>query len=132
MNEMDIIRIFKSNSFRATPQRIAIYKYLIENPSHPDADQIYKCVLKQHPSFSKTTVYNALSALEKQGLIISIRIDNERIRYDACTDLHGHFICEKCKKIFDFKINDIVCSEIDGFSIKQKDVYYSGLCPECK
>lgn len=132
MDTSDIVQLFKNNNFRATPQRIAIYKYLIENPNHPDADEIYKSVLKGHPSFSKTTVYNALSALEEQGLIISIKIDNNRIRYDAHNKLHGHFICEKCKKIFDFPVHDIVCCEMDDFEIKQKDVYYSGLCPECK
>ena len=40
--------------------------------------------------------------------------------------------CEKCGKIFDFGIYDIKFGGIDDFYIRQKDIYYSGVCPECK
>lgn len=132
MNEMDIVSIFKEHSFRATPQRIAVYKYLCENRTHPDADEIYKSVIKVHPSFSKTTVYNALQSLEKEELIIKINIDESRVRYDAFTNLHGHFICQKCNRIFDFDVEKIISSIDDAFDIKERNVYYRGVCPECK
>lgn len=132
MNEIEITKLFKKHSFRATPQRIAIYKYLVENRTHPDADEIYKSVIKAHPSFSKTTVYNSLQALEDEGLITKINIDSARIRYDACTELHGHFICDKCKKIYDFDVESIACNLPNSFSTNERNVYYSGICPECK
>ena len=101
MTEQKIVEIFKERNFRATPQRIAVYKYLREHPTHPDVDEIYKAVLADNPAFSRTTVYNSLQALEKEGLIQSVKIDS-------------------------------FCKGIDGFEIKKRDVYYSGLCPECK
>ncbi len=132
MKEYQIIQIFKEHKLRATPQRIAVYKYLCENPIHPDVETIYKSLIKENPSFSKTTIYNSLQALEQRNLIIDVKIDNDRIHYDACTELHGHFLCEKCRKIFDFKINKIESVETDKFDIKQKDVYYSGFCADCR
>ena len=132
MNEIEITKLFNKNCFRATPQRIAVYKYLCENRTHPDADEIYKSVLKSNPSFSKTTVYNSLQALEKQGLIIKINIDSQRVRYDANANLHGHFICSKCNKIYDFDVDDIKSNLSSDFDIDNKNVYYTGLCPECK
>lgn len=132
MQEKQITELFKEKGFRATPQRIAVYKYLCENRTHPTVDDIYSFLSAIYPSFSKTTVYNALDALEKQGLITSVKIDSERIHYDAESELHGHFMCEKCRKIYDFKLNNIVCSRLDGFDISKREVYYSGLCPECK
>ncbi len=131
MKQQDIIKLFKDNNFRATPQRVAVYEYLSKNPTHPDADEIYKSVLKNNPSFSKTTVYNSLTSLEEQGFIIKVNIDSNRVRYDSDITLHGHFVCDNCKKIYDFKIESIKCSGIENFSVKQRDVYYSGLCPEC-
>ena len=95
LNEIEIIGLFRENNFRATPQRIAVYKYLYENRTHPDADEIYKSVISANPSFSKTTVYNSLQALEERGLIARVNIDGERAHYDADMSLHGHFICEK-------------------------------------
>lgn len=132
MDEAEISKLFKLNKFRATPQRIAVYKYLCENRTHPDADEIYKSVIQMHPSFSKTTVYNALGALEKQGLIIKINIDSERVRYDSNVKLHGHFICSKCGKIHDFGIDGIKSRLQDDFEVNKQSVYFSGICPECK
>lgn len=132
MTTQDIQTLFRSRSFRATPQRIAVYKYLCDHHTHPDVDEIYRVMLKQNPNFSATTVYNALKALEKEGLIISVTIDKDRVHYDANVETHGHFKCEKCARIFDFGIFDIKFGGIDDFYIRQKDIYYSGICPECK
>lgn len=132
MEEQDILIKFRETGFRATPQRIAVYKYLCENRTHPDADEIYKSVLKLHPSFSKTTVYNSLQALEEQGFIMKINIDSDRLRYDAFTGLHGHFICEKCSRIFDFDVEKLVFTLPEGFVVGEKNLYCKGLCPDCK
>lgn len=132
MNEINITNLFKQRGFRTTPQRIAVFKYLCENPTHPDADEIYKSVIGIHPSFSKTTVYNSLQSLVENGFIIKINIDGTRVRYDANTSLHGHFICNCCGKIFDFDVSDVQCSGLDDFSVATRDVYFSGLCNKCK
>ena len=88
MKETEIVELFRQKHFRATPQRIAVYKYLAEHPTHPDADEIYKVLIKESPSFSKTTVYNALQSLEECGLIIKIQSTttvSDKLTQD-CTD----------------------------------------------
>lgn len=132
MDTKAIADIFKQKGIKATPQRIAVYNFLVENPIHPDVETVYKNVVKEYPSFSKTTVYNCLQLLADSGLLIPVKIDNEKIRYDADTSFHGHFRCEGCGKIYDFKCDDKNVLGIDGFEIKQKDVYYSGLCSCCR
>ncbi|MDE6469965.1 MAG: transcriptional repressor [Eubacterium sp.] len=132
MNTKDIADIFKQKGIKATPQRIAVYKFLIENRIHPDVETVYNSVVKEHPSFSKTTVYNCLQILADYDLLIPVKIDNEKIRYDADTSFHGHFRCESCGKIYDFKCDDTKVSGIEGFEIRQRDVYYSGLCSCCR
>lgn len=128
----DIAVLFKEKGLKATPQRIAVYKFLAENPIHPDVDTVYNQVVKENPSFSKTTVYNSLQALAQCGLLIPVKIDSDKIRYDADTSFHGHFKCEKCGKIYDFKCSDEKAYGIEGFDVRQKDVYYSGVCNSCK
>lgn len=124
--------MFKQKGVRATPQRIAVYKYLLENPIHPDVEQIYNNVINTYPSFSRTTVYNCVQTLKEYGLIKAVTIDSSRIHYDANINSHGHFICKKCSKIFDFDIESIKFNGIDDFDVESNDVYCSGLCPECK
>ncbi len=131
MDTREIVNLFKQKGIKATPQRTAVYKFLVENRIHPDVETVYNSVVKEHPSFSKTTVYNCLQALTDCGLLIPVKIDNEKIRYDADTSFHGHFKCDCCGKIYDFKCFDEKVSGIDNFKIRQRDVYYSGLCSCC-
>ncbi len=131
MNTREIIDLFKEKGLKATPQRIAVYNFLVENPVHPDVETVYQSMIMDNPSFSKTTVYNCLQALTDCGLLIPVKIDNEKIRYDADTSFHGHFKCDCCGRIYDFKCFDEKVSGIDNFKIRQRDVYYSGLCSCC-
>lgn len=132
MDTKEITKLFKEKGLKATPQRIAVYKYLLENRIHPDVETVYNQVVIAYPSFSKTTVYNCLKDLSACGLLIPVMIDSEKIRYDADTSYHGHFKCTCCGEIFDFLCKDEIVSGIEGFEIKQKDVYYSGICANCK
>lgn len=132
MQTTEIVKRFKEKGFKATPQRIAVYQYLCEHRTHPDVESIYQAVLKNNPSFSKTTVYNALQALADCGLIVPVTIDSNKIHYDADTSFHGHFRCEKCGKIFDFSPELSEANGLNDFIITHKDIYFSGLCSCCK
>ena len=83
MQTGDITRLFREKGLKATPQRIAVYKFLAENHIHPDVETVYKNVVEDNPSFSKTTVYNCLKDLSDCGLLIPVKIDADKIRYDA-------------------------------------------------
>jgi Fur family peroxide stress response transcriptional regulator len=131
METKEIVKLFKERGFRATPQRIAVYQYLCDHPTHPDVDTIYNELVKEHPAFSRTTVYNSLDALAKENLVMTVTIDPERIHYDATTKPHGHFYCKCCKRIIDFAISNLHDISADGFEVHQQDVYYKGICPDC-
>lgn len=131
MQKEQIISLFKEKKFRATPQRIAVYKYVYGHRTHPDAAQIYESVLKNNPNFSKTTVYNALRSLCESGFLIPVTIDGVKTHYDANVNFHGHFICTECGGIYDFEVPEPIGKGLGGFAVERKDVYYSGLCPNC-
>jgi Fur family peroxide stress response transcriptional regulator len=80
MKTTDIVTLFKDKGLKSTPQRIAVYKFLDEHRTHPDVETVYEGVSKDNPAFSKTTVYNCLQALSECGLLMPIKIDNEKIR----------------------------------------------------
>lgn len=131
MHKEQILELFKEKNFRATPQRIAVYKYVYGHRIHPDAAQIYENVLKSNPSFSKTTVYNALKSLCESGFLMPVTIDGGKTHYDADVSFHGHFICSRCGGIYDFEAHEPAESLPCGFSVERKDVYYSGVCQSC-
>ena len=86
--------MLKENNLKVTPQRLIVLKYLGEHCTHPTTDQIYKDLKTNNPSLSKTTVYNTLEALEKNGIIQSITISKSELRYDFKHGMHHHFFAK--------------------------------------
>ena len=68
MQTKEITELFKQKGIKATAQRIAVYKYLYENRIHPDVDTVYKNMVKDNPSFSKTDRTRKHSRLRHHGL----------------------------------------------------------------
>ena len=72
-------------SFRRTPQRLAIMKFLEGNTSHPSAEQVHSALHKSFPTLSLATVYNTLEALKAQGAICEVVGDGHKKRFDPAT-----------------------------------------------
>ncbi|ABW18178.1 Fur family transcriptional regulator [Alkaliphilus oremlandii] len=123
----------KKKNIRLSHQRLKVLEYMSTHKTHPTVDQIYHDLHKDIPTLSKTTIYNTLNTLINAGLIKSVTIEDTEVRYDSVTDEHGHFKCESCGTIFDFSIdfNSFSTQDLGNFKIKNKDVYFKGICPNC-
>jgi len=119
---------------RPSYHRLKVLAYLHDVQSHPTADEIFAFLSPQIPSLSKATIYNTLNSFVEAGLARLISIDGLEKRYDAALHNHGHFQCESCGAIFNFKINidRFAIDDLALFEIKEKDVYFKGLCPDCR
>lgn len=124
----------KSNEIKPSYQRIKIFEYLMNSKSHPHVDDIYRALINEIPTLSKTTVYNTLNLFIEKGIIHMITIDGTEVRYDADLTDHGHFRCESCGRVYDFKVvmREVETDLPDGFIINQKDLYFRGTCPICQ
>ncbi|MDF2653892.1 MAG: transcriptional repressor [Bacillota bacterium] len=129
----DFAKELKSKNIRLSHQRLKVLEYLSENKCHPTVDQIYTSLHKEIPTLSKTTVYSTLSALADAGMVKSINIEDNEIRYDITVEDHGHFKCESCGAIFDFPadMSRLESEVLSGFKIRDKNVYFKGTCPMC-
>lgn len=122
-----------SRKLRPSHQRIKILEYLLNQQSHPTVEQIFSDLHKEIPTLSKSTVYNTLNLFIAAKLVRLLTIEDNETRYDLLMDKHGHFKCETCGTIYDFKINidDFIADELSDFKINEKDVYFKGVCPRC-
>lgn len=118
-------------------QREVILQTLQENVVHPNADYIYQKVRQKLPNISLATVYRNLKQLSEQGVIRSIEGLDGSVHFDHNTGKHHHFICTRCKKIFD--IDDSVTAGLDakifeayGASVETSDFTFKGLCKDCR
>ncbi|CAM3204123.1 Fur family transcriptional regulator [Streptobacillus ratti] len=129
-----IEKYLKEKGIKPSIHRIKIFDYLNSNHVHPTADKIYKDLLPELPTLSKTTVYNTLNLFVENKIANAIVIEGNEIRYDVENYPHGHFKCLKCNKMIDFKIDyykkDL--EKLGNISIDEVMFYIKGLCENCK
>lgn len=132
-----IASIFREKKLKLTPQRLAVYNYLINTTSHPSADVIYTDIHVQYPTMSLATVYKALKTLVDVGLIQEINVGEGNFRYDGNSSSHPHLQCLGCGKVDDFK--DLSLDNLNSLAEKHTDyqivynkVYFYGYCANCK
>lgn len=131
--------ILKNADIRPSIQRVAIYAYLCEHPCHPDVETVYDELFPLYPTLSKTTVYNTLKLFEEKNIVQSIKIDDDKLRFDAEMKNHLHFKCTNCGQIYDVFCDknqtDMVkeCSELlpAGFKMNKIQTNLWGMCNNC-
>ena len=128
---MDSAKYLLDNGVKPSIVRVMIYDYLKGTTSHPTVDDIYKELHPKVPTLSKTTVYNTVKLFVANGLIKALSIDGTQIRYDADIGHHGHFKCNSCRKVYDFKIDADAEYGLDGFKVGTREIFYTGECNHC-
>lgn len=132
-----IAAIFKEKKLKLTPQRLAVYNYLMNTTAHPSADAIYTDIHVQYPTMSLATVYKALKTLVEVGLVQEINVGEGNFRYDGNSSPHPHLQCLKCGKVDDFNgltldnLNSLAQANTD-YKIVSNKVYFYGYCKDCQ
>ena len=120
---------------RNTIQKQLVLDAVKELDIHPTAEQVFDHVVGKYPSISKATVYRNLSQMADSGELLNIGNFDGSSRYDHNCHKHYHFICEKCRQVFDIDdyFPDIYAriQNIDGFEIKSHDITFTGVCGGC-
>lgn len=118
---------------RPSYQRLRIFNALSGTREHPSAETIYRQLLPEIPSLSRTTVYSTLALFTQHGLAVRIPIDGEEMRYDADTSEHGHFRCSSCGRVFDFPVAEgsLTPGLPEGFKADIVQLFCVGTCATC-
>ena len=117
---------------KVTPQRMAVYKALIESKEHPSADMLYRKVKKNSPSISLDTVNRTLLTLAEIGVSFIVEGSGDVKRFDGNLKSHQHFKCIKCKRITDFHYKpfdniQVPANIAEKFTVLRKTVYFEGV-----
>lgn len=129
----DIGAYLKGHGIKPSFQRMKIFEYLITHKNHPTVEMIYKELVKEIPTLSKTTVYNTLNLFVEKKIAVVIVIEENETRYDADMGIHGHFKCEECDCIHDIDIQpqNVQIEGLGTYQINEYHLYFKGLCSEC-
>ena len=124
-------------TYNYSRQREAIYHFLLHRKDHPTAETIYQHVRQEYPRISLGTIYRNLSLLEETGQIQKVPSDDSRDHYDADISCHPHFVCTRCHRVQDLKMDDLgflntlASQRFDGEILRSQLTFY-GLCGNCK
>lgn len=131
--------VFYTHGLKKTPLRNTLLSLFYDVKSSLTVEEIKG---KLEESRDKVTIYRALSAFEKSGLIHRVPDKSNLIRYALCNSKcsthehshnHAHFICNNCNKTY--CIDEIQLPNIEntkGFEITNTKLTLEGVCPYCK
>lgn len=119
---------------RYSKQREEIYSVLVNTKTHPTAEWIYEQVRAVDPSISLGTVYRNLGQLCEQGKAIIVETADKKTHYDGCVLEHGHYVCERCGRVFDLESPCVIPEELSrkSFKVTRSSCVYYGICKDCR
>ncbi|MCX8034045.1 MAG: transcriptional repressor [Thermodesulfovibrio sp.] len=132
----EFVQKCKEFGLKITPQRIAIYKEVLNSGNHPSAEAIYKRVKQSHPAISFDTVNRTLLTFAEIGLLEIVEGSGDVRRFDPNNKNHHHFRCKNCGKIIDFYNKTYDNLEIpdyikERFIVNKIKVLLEGICNNC-
>ena len=83
-----------------------------------------------------SSVFRAVSQLERQGLLDRIDLGDGRARFEVREDHHEHIRCESCGRVDEVPVcvlDDAAAQvkDLTGFKVTSHRVVFGGLCSEC-
>src|SRR5215831_2400905 len=130
-----IRQAFQQAGLRCTPQRYAMLQYLMAEPMHPTAEQIFRAINSSDPRSSRATIYNNLHALTKAGMVSPVAVDSGPVRYEAIRQRHHHFICERCGQLEDIAAREVAYHprrlQLGSRVIEDFQIVFRGICEKC-
>ncbi len=137
---VDLESVLKNHGLRKTAFRKELLSLFYDAHSSLTVEEIKH---KVQSTNDKVTIYRALDAFEKNGLIHQVPDKTNLIRYALCHNEdcntnghqhnHAHFICDNCNQTFcidNVKIPEITNAK--GFTIKRSKLTLEGICQNCQ
>jgi len=128
--------ISQDKGLRLTHQRLEILRELVGAKDHPSAETVFGRVRRRLPTISLDTVYRTLSTFDDLGLIMRVPVTGDQGRFDADTSPHHHFVCSRCRSIYDFFWNEfdqlVLPDDSESLGrVSDRRVVVRGVCHVC-
>lgn len=99
-------------------------------------DELHLAVVESLGAGDYSTVFRAVSGMEKDGLIQRIDLGDGKVHYEISEDHHEHIRCDSCGRVVEVPgcVLDNASASVKsstGFVVTSHQLLFTGLCPEC-
>ena len=100
-------------------------------------EELHQSALSALGSADYSSVFRAVSFLEREGLIDKIDLGDGRARFELRDGHHEHICCERCGRIEEVPgcVLDGVASQVQGmtgYAVTSHKVVFAGVCSDCR
>lgn len=133
--------MIRESGLRRTVPRAAVAAMLREHPGHHTVGQIEALIAAHYtpaPGIALSSIYRALEALERAGLVVGVRSGQEEARFEWEGDhAHHHLICERCGGVKEVSLDAARSLEREahrqhGFTTRVRHLALRGTCAPCR
>ncbi len=131
-------KLFKQENIDRINDRFAVLEVFLQSENHVTVECLYQQVEKNGFNFTKEFVRDTLKLLCRYGFAQKNQFENGMPRYEPLHlgQHHDHMICTKCRKIFEFRNDDLErlqtrISAAYGFHMLQHKMEIYGICKNC-
>lgn len=132
----EFANLLRGRGLRFTEQRHRIYE-TVNALGHATPEAILAELEPQSPGLTLSTVYRALDALEKLGLVSHTHLGHAPLTYHAVSDhKHVHLVCESCGTVVsaDVAVAGALMTQVlaqHGFTVDPTHMAVAGQCAAC-
>lgn len=99
-------------------------------------DELHAEVVSQLGAADYSTVFRAVSGLEKDGVIHRIDLGDGKVHYELAEEHHEHIRCDSCGRVVEvpgcvLEDASVAVTNSTGFRVTSHQLLFSGVCPEC-
>lgn len=129
----------KKHHLRPTKIRVALLEFLHAANSPLSVPEIAERFIQLKQRVNKTTIYRDLEHFVQIGLLLRVRISNEKQYYELSErDHHHHLICRECERVYDVELVESgLLKKVERlahqlrFSLEEHAIEFYGVCRRC-
>ena len=116
-----------------TKQQTLICDILANVHDHLTAEEIFFKARAQMPNIAMGTVYRNLNQLAADRQIRRLTVPGQPDRFDRNPMPHGHLVCQKCGKLQDLFLPDLIpyLEQAAGENITHYELTMGHVCSHC-
>jgi Fe2+ or Zn2+ uptake regulation protein len=99
-------------------------------------DELHAAVVTALGAADYSTVFRAVSGLERDGSIKRIDLGDGKVHYELSEEHHEHIRCDACGRVVEVAgcVLENASSAVmtsTGFKVTSHQLLFTGICPQC-